>query len=155
MSSVKELYQAILNFSYLCINKTLCEDKMIQVIRICQGFKAINPIWMMFKKSKSWGEKNKERNFDILRKKYLSAAIKNTRVKQTRGNHSTSDFRNSSGCYCTEIMTAYVLKDNITFRNNIPSLLIKKSYILSKECILVIEIICLIKPSTIIDHLLG
>ena len=42
----------MLNFYYLCIIKTSCQDKIIEAFRLCQGFKKIDYIWMILKKSK-------------------------------------------------------------------------------------------------------
>ena len=63
--------QAMLNFCYLHIIKTLYQDKIIQVFRLCQSLKDIDSIWVILKKSKNWREKKEKRNLDILQKRYM------------------------------------------------------------------------------------
>ena len=63
----------MLNFYYLRIIKTSCQDKMIPTFRLYQNFKKIDLICMILKESKSWGKKKEERNLDILQKRYIHA----------------------------------------------------------------------------------
>ena len=66
----------MLNFRYLCIIKTSCQDKIIQAFRLCQGFKKIYLIWVILKESKSQGEKKEERKLDTLQKRYMHRYLK-------------------------------------------------------------------------------
>ena len=47
---------------------------MIAAFRLCQGLQEIDLIWVILKKSKSWGEKKEEKNLDTLQKRYMHAA---------------------------------------------------------------------------------
>ncbi len=61
----------MLNSHCLHIIKTSRQDKMISAFRLCQGLKEIDMIWVILKKSKSWGEKKEERKLDISWKRYM------------------------------------------------------------------------------------
>ncbi len=61
-------------------------------MRLCQGFKEIDLIWVILKKSNSWGEKKEERKLDTLRKRYLRTANTNPLLTKHITLHLTSVF---------------------------------------------------------------
>ncbi len=60
----------MLNSRCLRIIKTPRQDKMRPALRLDQGLKEIDSIWVILKESKSWREKKKKRKLDTSRKRY-------------------------------------------------------------------------------------
>lgn len=86
----------MLNFCYLYIIKTPCQNKIITVIKLCKIFKEKDSIWMMFKKFQNWMEKKREKNLDVLQKIYVRMTNMNTMIKQIYDYHYTFDFYSSN-----------------------------------------------------------